>query len=400
MPDISFRGRLMPESPIRKLFPLAEKATREGKKVYHLNIGQPDIPTSPTALEAIKNFNQPVIEYSHSAGSEATRRKLCEYYSRHDICIEPRDIFITAGGSEALLLGLLACLNTDDEIIVPEPFYANYYSFSIAAGSKIVPITSKIENGFALPPISEFEKAITSRTKAIIICNPNNPTGYLYSEEELNQLATIVKKYDLFLFSDEVYREFVYDGYRHFSVMNLKGIENNVILVDSISKRYSACGLRIGAFITKNREVLTAAIKFGMARLSPPAIGQIAAAGAIDSPPEYMENVYNEYLARRNFLIAALNKIPGVYVPMPRGAFYCIAKLPVDDADKFAAWMLGDFAWDNQTLMVAPASGFYSKEGLGRQEVRLAYVLNVEKLSKAVTVLQKALEAYPGRTSV
>lgn len=398
MPKVSEKGRLMPASPIRKLVPFAEAAKRKGRKVYHLNIGQPDIHSPEVALEAVKANLLKVVEYSHSAGDESYREALVSYYHRIGIDIDPSQIIVTAGGSEALLFSMMSCLDEGEEAIVPEPFYANYYAYSTTSGIKIVPITSTIEQNFALPPIEEFEKRITPKTKAIIICNPNNPTGYLYSKQELEQLRDIVIKHDLFLFSDEVYREFCYDGLEHFSVMNLKGLEQNAILIDSISKRYSACGVRIGCLISRNQDVIETALKFGQARLSPPSYGQIFGAAAVSAPREYFQSVYNEYIQRRNYLIGALNQMEGVVCPMPKGAFYCIARLPVDDAEKFSQWLLSDFEYKNQTVMLAPAAGFYSTPGLGRNEVRLAYVLNVEDLKNAMECLKKALQIYPGRT--
>jgi len=397
MPSISDKGKAMPASPIRKLVPFSETAKRKGRKVYHLNIGQPDIPTPEVALNAIRNINLKVIEYSHSAGNESYRRKLAAYYQKIGIKIDHTEILITTGGSEAILFALMSCVNPGDEVITPEPFYANYNGFATTAGIKIIPVTSHIKEDFALPPINEIEKKITSKTKGIIICNPNNPTGYLYSKEEFLHLKEIVRKHDLFFFSDEAYREFCYDGAEHFSAMNLKGIEDNVIMLDSVSKRYSECGIRIGALITKNREVLSAALKFGQARLSPPGLGQIAAEASIDTPDNYFKEVNSEYTARRNYMVEALNKIPGVYCPKPKGAFYTIVKLPVDDADKFAQWLLEDFEYKNQTVMVAPASGFYSTPGSGKNEVRIAYVLKIDDLKNAMIVLEEALKVYPGR---
>jgi aspartate aminotransferase len=397
MPSISEKGRAMPASPIRKLVPYAEAAKRKGIKVYHLNIGQPDIPTPEVALNALRNITMKVVEYSHSAGNESYRRKLASYYQSIGINIDHTEILVTTGGSEAILFAFMSCINTGDEVITPEPFYANYNGFATTAGIKIVPVTSVIENDFALPPISEIEQKITSRTRGIIICNPNNPTGYLYSKEELLQLREIVKKHDLFLFSDEAYREFCYDGAPHFSAMNLEGIDNNIILLDSVSKRYSECGVRIGALITRNKEVLSTALKFGQARLSPPGLGQIVAEASIDTPPDYFKKVNKEYTARRNYMVGALNKIPGVYCPKPKGAFYAIVQLPVDDSDRFAQWLLEDFNYDNQTVMVAPASGFYSTPGLGKNEVRIAYVLNTDDLKNAMITLEEALKVYPGR---
>jgi aspartate aminotransferase len=397
MPTISDKGKAMPASPIRKLVPYSEEAKRKGRKVYHLNIGQPDIPTPEVALNALRNINLKVLEYSHSAGNESYRRKLAVYYRKIGINTDHTEMLITTGGSEAILFAFMSCINPGEEVITPEPFYANYNGFATAAGVKIVAVTSYIKEDFALPPIEEIEKKITSRTKGIIICNPNNPTGYLYSKEELFELKEIVKKHDLFLFSDEAYREFCYDGAEHFSAMNLKGIENNVIMLDSVSKRYSECGVRIGALITKNKEVISAALKFAQARLSPPGLGQIAGEASIETPDEYFKEVNMEYTARRNYMVEALNKIPGVYCPKPRGAFYAVVKLPVDDADKFAQWLLEEFEFNNQTVMVAPASGFYSTPGSGKNEVRIAYVLKIDDLKNAMIILAEALKVYPGR---
>jgi len=387
----------MPESPIRKLVPFAEDAKKRGTKVFHLNIGQPDIKTPEVALNAIKNNELKVVEYSHSAGNVGYRQKLAKYYQNIDINIDENDILITTGGSEAITFAFLTCLNPGDEVIIPEPFYANYNGFAVSAGVSVKPITSTIENGFALPSIEEFEKLITPKTKGIVICNPNNPTGYLYSEEELKDLSKIVKKHNLYLFSDEVYREFCYDGEKHFSAMYLKDIEQNVILMDSVSKRYSECGVRIGAMITKNKEVINTALKFAQARLSPPSYGQIVGEASLETPPEYFEEVYNEYIDRRNFMVEKLREIPGVVCPMPKGAFYVVVKLPIDDSDKFAQWLLEDFDYNGQTVMVAPATGFYSTKGLGKQEVRIAYVLKKEDLAGAVECLRVGLEQYPGR---
>ena len=397
MPSISEKGKAMPPSPIRKLAPYAEEAKRKGRKVYHLNIGQPDIPTPDVALNAIRNIDMKVIEYSHSAGNESYRRKLAGFYNNIGIDIEFTDILITTGGSEAVTFALMTCINPGDEVITSEPFYANYNGFAVAAGIKIVPVTSHISDDFALPPIEEIEKKITPKTKGIIVCNPNNPTGYLYSKEELFHLRDIVKRHDLYLFSDEAYREFCYDGAEHFSAMKLQGIDKNVIMVDSVSKRYSECGLRIGSLISKNKDVISTALKFAQARLSPPGLGQIAAEASLDTRLEYFRDVNREYTARRNFMVDALNKMPGVYCPKPRGAFYTVAKLPVDDSDKFAQWLLEEFEYKNQTVMVAPASGFYSTPGLGRNEVRIAYVLKIDDLKNAMETLAEALKAYPGR---
>ncbi len=387
----------MPASPIRKLVPFAEEAKRKGTKVYHLNIGQPDIPTPEAAMKALRNIDLKVIEYTHSAGNESYRRKLAESYRRTGINIDHTEVLVTTGGSEAVLFAFMSCLNPGEEVITPEPFYANYNGFALTAGVNIVPVRSYIENDFALPPIKEIENKITPKTRGILICNPNNPTGYLYSHEELMHLRDIVKKHDLFLFSDEVYREFCYGGEQHFSAMNLKGIEENVVMIDSVSKRYSMCGVRIGAIITHNKEVLSTALKFGQARLCPPELGQLVAEAALDTPAEYFKNVYNEYIARRDFIVDALNKMPGVYCPKPRGAFYTVVKLPIDDSDRFARWLLEEFSYKNQTVMVAPATGFYFTKGAGRNEVRIAYVLKIEDLRNAMETLAEALIVYPGR---
>jgi len=397
MPKISTKGQYMPASPIRKLVPFAEQAKREGKKIYHLNIGQPDIETPDTMLNAIHTFSPKVVEYSHSAGIESYRRKLTVYYKKHNINLDYTDIIVTTGGSEAIEIALMSCLNEGDEVIIPEPFYANYNSFGMQAGIKVKPVRSFIEMGFALPPISDFEKVITPKTKGIMICNPNNPTGYLYSKEEMESVKELVKKYDLWLFSDEVYREFCYDSKKHFSVMHLDGVEQNVVMLDSISKRYSACGARIGALISKNKEVMSTALKFAQARLSPPTFGQVAAEAAIDTPDSYFEKVKAEYTARRNYLVDALNKIEGVFCPKPRGAFYCMARLPVDNVDTFCQWLLEEFSYENETVMLAPASGFYSHPELGMHEVRIAYVLNLDSLKRAMKCLEEALKIYPGK---
>lgn len=396
MPKISVRGQEMPESPIRKLAPLAFAAKDRGVHVYHLNIGQPDLPTPKAALDAIKNINRKILEYSPSQGYLSYRKKLVNYYRTYNIEVTPDDIIITSGGSEAVLFSFLACLNPGDEIIVPEPAYANYMAFAISAGAVIRTIATTIEEGFSLPKVEKFEELINERTRAILICNPNNPTGYLYTRREMNQIRDLVKKYDLYLFSDEVYREFIYTGSPYISACHLEGIENNVVLIDSVSKRYSECGIRIGALITKNVEVRKAVMKFCQARLSPPLIGQIAAEASLDEPEEYSRDVYDEYVERRKCLIDGLNRIPGVYSPIPMGAFYTVAKLPVDDAERFCAWCLSDFQYEGETVMMAPASGFYTTPGAGRDQVRLAYVLKKEDLSRALLVLQKALEAYPG----
>lgn len=398
MPTISNKGQQMPESPIRKLVPYAEEAKKQGKKVYHLNIGQPDIETPEVALNAVRNFDQKVVEYSHSAGIRSYREKLVEYYKKHKIDIIPDDIIVGAGASEAILFTMNSCLDTGDEVIIPEPFYANYNGFAISAGVTVKPIQSTIDSGFALPPIHEFEKAITEKTRAILVCNPNNPTGYLYSKEELEALRDIVKKYDLYLIADEVYREFVYDGEEHFSVMHLEGIDNNVILIDSVSKRYSACGIRIGCLISKNKEVMATALKFAQARLSPPTFGQVAAEAAIDTPQEYFEQVMDKYHARRNVVVESINNMEGAFCPNPKGAFYVVARLPIDDADKFCRWLLEDFEHENQTVMLAPATGFYSTPGSGHNEVRISYVLNVDDLKNSMEALAAALKVYPGRT--
>ena len=397
MPHISSRGIEMPASPIRKLVPYAEAAKKRGIKVYHLNIGQPDIKTPEVALQAIRNFESKVIEYSHSAGNESYRKALAKYYMGIGINVDYTEIMITTGGSEAIMFALLSCLNAGDEVIIPEPFYTNYNGFAVAAGVKIIPIPSLIEDGFALPPISEFEKKIGPRTKAIMICNPNNPTGYLYSKDELEQLRDIVLKHDLFLLSDEVYREFCYDGNKHYSVMELDGINKNAILLDSVSKRYSECGVRIGTLVSKNTDIMSTALKFGQARLSPPSLGQVAGEASLNTPKDYFVEVYNEYIDRRNTVISALNKIDGVFAPMPKGAFYAVVQLPIDDSDKFCQWLLEDFNYKGQTVMLAPASGFYATPGLGKNEVRIAYVLKREDLVNAVECLKEALKVYPGR---
>lgn len=399
MPQISERGHQMPESPIRKLVPYADAAKKRGIKVYHLNIGQPDILTPEVALKAIREAKIDVVEYSHSAGSESYRRKLAKYYQNLGMDIDFTDLIITTGGSEAISFAMLSCLNPGEEIICPEPFYANYNGFAVAASLHIKPITSHIEDGFALPPIKEFEKIITPKTKAIMICNPNNPTGYLYSKEEMDHLKEIVHRHKLYLFSDEVYREFCYDGNVHFSAMHLKGIEQNTILMDSVSKRYSACGVRVGVMISKNKKVMSTALKFAQARLSPPSFGQIAGEAALETPKEYFEEVYKEYIGRRNYTVEAINKIKGAFCPLPKGAFYTIARLPVDDADKFCQWLLSDFNYKNETVMFAPASGFYATPGKGKNEVRIAYVLKIEELKKAMKCLEEALKVYPGKTN-
>jgi len=389
----------MPQSPIRKLVPFAEKAKQDGKKVYHLNIGQPDIQTPQVALDAVKNFDKNVVEYSHSAGFESYRKGLASYYQSLDINVDHNDLMITTGGSEALLFALNSCLDVGDEVIIPEPFYANYNGFSTSSGVTVKPISTSIDDGFALPPIEEFVKLITPKTKAILICNPGNPTGYLYSKEELETLRDIVIKYDLFLFADEVYREFAYDGYKHLSVLSIEGLDNNAIVIDSTSKRYSMCGIRVGCIVSKNPEVIQTALKFAQARLSPPTFGQIAGEAALLTPKSYFEDVINEYVSRRDLLVEGLNKIEGVICPKPKGAFYAIAQLPVDNADKFAQWLLEDFDFNGETLMVAPAEGFYSTKGEGFNQVRIAYVLNQESLKKAIKCLDEALKVYPGRNN-
>ena len=398
MPEISVRGLEMPESPIRKLAPLAAAAKERGTKVYHLNIGQPDLPTPQCGLDALKNIDRKILEYSPSQGNLSYRKKLCEFYKKFNINVTPDDIIITSGGSEAVLFSFMSCLNPGDEIIIPEPAYANYMAFAISAGAKIKTIATSIEEGFALPKVEQFEKLINERTRAIMICNPNNPTGYLYTRREMNQIRDLVKKYDLYLFSDEVYREYIYTGSPYISAMHLQGIENNTILIDSVSKRYSECGIRIGALITKNEEIRKAVMKFCQARLSPPLIGQIVAEASLDAPQSYYRDVYDEYVERRKCLIDGLNRIPGVYSPIPMGAFYTVAKLPVDDSDKFCRWCLEEFNYEGETVMMAPASGFYTTPGAGRNQVRIAYVLKREDLQRALFILQKALEAYPGRT--
>ena len=396
MLNISQRGQLMPPSPIRKLVPYAEAAKQKGIKVFHLNIGQPDIETPPAILDAVRNADIKVLEYSHSAGNESYRKKLVQYYKSVGIDVTAEQIIITTGGSEAIMFGFFTCLNPGDEVIIPEPFYANYNGFACAAGVSVVPITSHIENGFALPPISDFEKVITNKTKAIIICSPNNPTGYLYSREEMEALKQICLKHNLYLFSDEAYREFCYDG-EYVSAMHLSGLEDHVVLMDTISKRYSACGARLGAFVTKNKKVYNSAMKFAQARLSPPGLAQIMGEAAVDLPASYFDAPKAEYLKRRDKLVSRLNKMPGVFCPNPGGAFYAIAKLPIDDADKFCQWLLESFSYKNQTVMLAPATGFYGTPGLGKNEVRLAYVLNVEAIDAAMDCLEQALLVYPGK---
>ena len=396
MPSVSQKGLSMPESPIRKLVPYAETAKKKGAKVIHLNIGQPDIKTPQVALDAVKNNSLSVLEYSRTEGSEAYRSKIAAYYHRNDIIVSAKDIIVTTGGSEALSFAMSSIADTDDEIIIPEPFYANYNGFATAAGVKVVPVVSKIEHNFALPPIAEFEKLITPRTKAILICNPGNPTGYLYSKEEIQKLAEIVKKHDLFLIADEVYREFTYDNTSHYSILQEKGLDEHAIIVDSVSKRYSMCGARIGFLVSKNKEVIKTALKFGQARLSPPTYAQIASEAALDTPQSYFDDVIEEYVLRRDLLVTELKKLDGVKVAQPNGAFYCIAELPIEDADDFAQWLLEDFRVNNETVMVAPAAGFYATPGLGKNQIRIAYVLDQESLKRAVHILGEALKSYIG----
>lgn len=398
MPKLSLKAQQMPASPIRKLVPFAEKAKAQGKEVIHLNIGQPDIETPKVARDAVAQSDVRVLSYSHSAGFESYRKGLATYYQKNNIDVDFEDIIVTTGGSEALSFGFLSCCNPGDEVIIPEPFYANYNGFAISAGLHVVPVTATIEEGFRLPPIDEFEKKISPKTKAIVICNPGNPTGYLYSKEELEKLAQLVKKHDLFLFADEVYREFCYDGATPFSVMNLKGIENNVVLVDSVSKRYSMCGARIGALISKNKEVIASALKFGQARLSPPTYAQIAAEAALKTPDSYFDAVSEEYVKRRDIMVDGLNAIDGVLCPKPKGAFYCVASFPVDNTEKFCQWLLEDFSHNGKTVMMAPLSGFYATPGLGKKEARIAYVLDQKVLLEAVECLKEALLQYPGTT--
>lgn len=397
MPEISVRGLEMPESPIRKLAPLAAAAKERGIKVYHLNIGQPDLPTPDCALDALRHIDRKVLEYSPSQGILSYRKKLVNYYAKYDIHVTPDDIIITAGGSEAVLFAFMSCLNPGDEIIVPEPAYANYMAFAVSAGAKIRTIATSIEEGFALPKVEKFKELINDRTRGILLCNPNNPTGYLYTRREMNQIRDLVKEHDLYLFSDEVYREYIYTGSPYISAMHLKGIEDNVILIDSVSKRYSECGIRIGALITKNSEVKKAVMKFCQARLSPPLIGQIVAEASLDAPEDYYRDVYDEYVERRKCLIDGLNRIPGVYSPIPMGAFYTVAQLPVDDSENFCRWCLEEFNYEGETVMMAPAAGFYTTPGAGIDQVRIAYVLKKEDLERALFILRKALETYPGR---
>ena len=397
MPNISDKGLRMPESPIRKLVPFAENAKMSGIEVIHLNIGQPDIKTPEVALEAIKNFEPKVVAYSHSAGFQSYREGLANYYKNVGLNLTHQNILVTTGGSEAITISLNSIMDQGDEIIIPEPFYANYNGFSTAAGVKVKPISSSINSGFSLPEISEFEKLITPKTKAILICNPGNPTGYLYAQEELNSLRALVLKYDLFLIADEVYREFAYDGKKHISILDLDGLEQNAIVIDSVSKRYSMCGARVGCIVSKNKSFIATALKFAQARLSPPTFGQIAGEAALKTPDSYFNDVILEYVNRRDILISGLNNIRGVVCPIPKGAFYCIAQLPIDDADIFAQWLLEEFSWNNKTVMVAPAAGFYSTPEIGKQQIRIAYVLNTSELRAAVTILEEALKVYPGR---
>lgn len=397
MPQISQKGQNMPQSPIRKLVPFAEKAEKMGKTVLYLNIGQPDIRTPEVAIDAIRVMDRKTIEYSHSAGGANYRRSLAEYYKSCGIEVTPEEVMITTGGSEAIVFGFLSCFDPGDEVIIPEPFYANYNGFAKIAGINVVPVTATIDNGFALPPVADFEALINEKTKGIVICNPGNPTGYLYSKAELEQLRDIVKEHDLYLFADEVYREFCYDGAVPYSVMNLEGIEQNVILIDSVSKRYSMCGARIGAFISRNKEILATALKFAQARLSPPTLGQIASEGALKTPQSYFDEVISEYVQRRDILVKGLNEIPGVYCPNPKGAFYCVAKFPVDSTEKFCQWLLEEFEHDGKTVMMAPLAGFYASDNKGLQEARIAYVLEQDALRSAVECLKEALKVYPGR---
>ncbi len=394
MPTISLKGSAMPQSPIRKLVPYAENAKKKGIKVFHLNIGQPDIKTPQVALDAVKNNTLEIVEYSRSEGSETYRRKIAQYYQAHNINVSHEDILVTTGGSEALLFTFGSVMDQGDEVIIPEPFYANYNGFATASGVSVVPVISKIEDNFALPPIEEFEKLITAKTKAILICNPGNPTGYLYSKDEIKKLAEIAKTYDLFLIADEVYREFAYDGHQHYSVMQEEGLENHAIMIDSVSKRYSMCGARIGCIVSKNKDVISTALKFAQARLSPPTYAQIASEAALDTPESYFTEVITEYVARRNTLVEGLQNIDGVKVAKPKGAFYCIAELPVEDAEDFAQWLLESFDYNKETIMVAPAGGFYSTPGIGKNQVRIAYVLNESNLRKAITILKEALKQY------
>ncbi len=396
MPTVSKKGLSMPQSPIRKLVPFAENAKKKGIKVIHLNIGQPDIKTPQIALDAVKNNNLTVLEYSRTEGSETYREKVAGYYAKHDIHVSASDIIVTTGGSEALSFAMGTIADNDDEIIIPEPFYANYNGFATASGVTVVPVVSKLEDNFALPPIDEFEKLITPKTKAILICNPGNPTGYLYSKEEIQKLAAIVKKHDLYLIADEVYREFTYDNKGHYSILQEEGLDEHAIIIDSVSKRYSMCGARIGFLVSKNKEVISTALKFGQARLSPPTYAQIAAEAALDTPQSYFDNVKTEYIQRRDLLVSELEKIKGVKVARPNGAFYCIVELPIKDADDFAQWLLEDFRVNNETVMVAPAGGFYATPGLGKNQIRIAYVLDQDSLKRAVGILNEALKSYIG----
>lgn len=398
MPSISQKAKNMPASPIRKLVPFSDAAKERGVEVFHLNIGQPDIETPQLALEAVRNYTEKVVKYSPSQGTLSYRKKLCEYYEKVGINVKPEEMIITTGGSEALLMSFLTIMDPDDEVIIPEPFYANYNGFAKNVGVNVRPIYSSIDTGFALPDISEFEKAITPRTKAILICNPNNPTGYLYSKEEMETLRQIVLKYNIFLISDEVYREFCYEKAKHYSALNLEGIDDHVILIDSASKRFSACGIRIGRMITRNKELIDAAMKFAQARLSPPTFGQVAGEAALDCPQSYYDDIVNEYQSRRDVCIEGINNIEGAYCPTPKGAFYIVAHLPIDDSEKFCKWMLTDFNYNGKTVMMAPASGFYSTEGRGTQEVRISYCLKKEDLAEAMNILKEALKVYPGRT--
>ncbi|MEI6455761.1 MAG: pyridoxal phosphate-dependent aminotransferase [bacterium] len=397
MPDISKRGKIVPPSPIRKLVPFSDDAKKRGIKVYHLNIGQPDIETPENAMDKIRHTDLKVIEYSHSAGILSYRKKLAEYYKRYEIDVSPEEMIVTTGGSEAILFAMFTCLDPGDEIIIPEPFYANYNGFAVAAGVTVKPIESFIENGFALPPISAFEKAIGPRTKAIMVCNPNNPTGYLYSREELELLKGIALKHDLYLFADEVYREFCYDGEHHYSVMQLEGLEEHAVLMDSISKRYSACGARIGVLISRNKNIISSALKFAQARLSPPTFGQIIGEESVNTPDSYLTRVLGEYVHRRDVVVEAINKMEGCFCPNPGGAFYAVARLPIDDSDKFCQWLLEHFSYQNETVMLAPATGFYSTQGRGKDEVRISYVLNVNDLQHAMKCMEEGLKVYPGR---
>lgn len=400
MPKISIRGQQMPASPIRKLVPFAEAAKKRGTKIYHLNIGQPDIHTPSQFMEAVRNYNAPVLEYSHSAGNESYRKKLAQYYTKLGISLNHEQIMVTTGGSEAIIFGMMAALSPGDEVIIPEPFYANYNGFAQMAGVHVKPITAIIENGFALPPIDSFEALITEKTKAIVICNPNNPTGYLYNANELEQLKNLVVKHDLFLFADEVYRDFCYGGQKHISILSLNGLDKHAVVVDSVSKKYSACGARIGALLSRNEELMQAALKFAQARLSPPTFEQIGAEAALETPHKYFDEVIEEYVARRDLLVNGLNKIPGVLCPNPGGAFYCVVRLPIDDSDRFCQWMLESFAHEGATVMMAPATGFYATKGLGQNEVRMAYVLNQNDLTHAIACLEAALKIYPGSTLI